>query len=194
MNKNVTLKDGSEVFFRELKADDLNQSVAFFRELPGEDRAYLRVDVTNRDTVERRILDAKLRGIIRLVAIADDKIVADGSLESEGEGWKQHIAELRLIVAHPYQHRGLGKLMARELYLLAASKKVEEIVVKMMGPQRRAKTIFTKLGFHEDAVFQDYVKDVSGTKHDLIVMRCDLEALWQKLDDHMADSDFQRTR
>ena len=147
-NKNVILKDGSEVFFRELKADDLNQSVAFFRELPGEDRAYLRVDVTNRDIVEQRILNAKYRGIIRLVAIANDKIVADGSLESEGEGWKQHIAELRLIVAHPYQHRGLGKLMARELYLLAASKRVEEIVVKMMGPQRRAKTIFKKLGFH----------------------------------------------
>ena len=194
MDKKFKLKDGREVHIRELIADDVDRSLTFFRGLPEEDREYLRTDVTRRDIVEQRIIAGRQSSIKRLVAIVDDEIVADGSLESEGTGWKQHIAELRLIVARPYQHQGLGKIMARELYLLAASKNVEEIIVKIMGPQKRARTIFKKLGFHKDATFHDYVKDVHGMKHDLVVMRCDMEALWQKLDDHMAHSDWQRMR
>ncbi len=194
MDKILTLKDGRKVHIRELKSDDVNRSISFFRGLPEDDREYLRTDVTKRDIVEQRIRTGWESGVKRLIAIVDDEIVADGSLESEGAGWKQHIAELRLIVARPYQHQGLGKIMARELYLLAVSKKVEEIIVKMMGPQKRAKAIFKKLGFHKDTTFHDYVKDVHGVKHDLVVMRCDMEALWQKLDDHMVDSDWQRMR
>ena len=85
-------------------------------------------------------------------------------------------------------------LMARELYLLAASKKVEEIIVKIMGPQEGVQNIFKRLGFHPEAVLHHYVKDISGAKQDLVVMRCDLEELWQKLDDHTLDSDWQRSR
>jgi L-amino acid N-acyltransferase YncA len=120
--------------------------------------------------------------------------VADGSLELEAQGWKEHIAEIRLIVARPFQRKGLGTLMVRELYLLAASKKVEEIIVKIMGPQAGVQSILKGLGFHQEAVLHDYVKDISGTKQDLIVMRCDLEELWQKLGDHFDDSDTQRLR
>jgi L-amino acid N-acyltransferase YncA len=194
MNKKIKLNDGNEVVIRELGKDDIERSHAFFCALPDEDRAYLRTDVTNREIVERRILAMESRGIMRLAAAADDEIVADGSLELESEGWKEHIAELRLIVARPYQRKGLGKMMARELYLLAASKKVEEIVVKIMEPQIHARTIFKKLGFHHDTVFEDYVKDIHGVKHDLIIMRCDLEALWSKIGEHMAISDWQRMR
>lgn len=194
MNKQVRLKDGSEVLIRELKTDDIDRSHAFFRELPEEDRAYLRNDVTRREVVERRIAGIESGDVIRLVAEIEDQIVADGSLEREGRGWKDHIAELRLIVARPYQKMGLGKSMARELYLLAAGKRVEEIVVKIMEPQVHALKIFKRLGFHRDAVFHDYVKDIHGAKHDLIVMRCDLEKLWNKIKDHTVDSDWQRTR
>jgi L-amino acid N-acyltransferase YncA len=194
MNRRVKLKDRSEVLIREMRKDDIDQSLAFFQALPPEDRAYLRRDVTNREIVERTIQAIDSRGITRLVAVVDDQIVADGSLELEAQGWKEHIAEIRLIVARPFQRKGLGTLMARELYLLAASKKVEDIIVKIMGPQAGVQSILKGLGFHQEAVLRDYVKDISGTKQDLIVMRCDLEELWQKLGDHIDDSDMQRLR
>lgn len=194
MEKKAKLKDGSEVLIRELKNDDLDKSLAFFRALPKEDRAYLRVDVTKRDVVERRINAMESEEISRLVAVVDGEIVADGSLEREHQEWKKHIAELRLIVAHPYQRKGLGLLMARELFALAASRKVEEILVRIMAPQVGALSIFKRLGFHQDAVLHDYVKDIDGEKHDLILMRCDLESLWRKLGDFMTDFDWQRSR
>jgi len=63
-----------------------------------------------------------------------------------------------------------------------------------MRPQDRALTIFKKLGFHQEAVLPDYVKDVSGKKQDLVLMRCDLESLWGILGEYLTDSDWQRTR
>ena len=194
MKKTVKLKDQSEVLIREMRPDDIELSLAFFQALPQEDVAYLRRDVTRREIVEQRIKEMESGRISRFVAVVDDQIVADGSLELEAPGWKEYVAEIRLIVAHPFQRKGLGTLMIRELYALAISKKVEEIAVRIMGPQVGVQKIFERFGFHKVAELHDYVKDISGHKQDLVVMRCNLEELWQKLEDHMTDSDWLRTR
>jgi len=194
MGKEVDLKDGTTIVVRPLTTEDLDRSFAFFEELPAEDRAYLRHDVTRREVVEQRIRTMESRGVKRLVAVVDDRIAADAALELERGGWKQHVGELRLIVARPYRRRGLGMLMARELYSIAAEAKVEELIVKMMRPQIAARSIFRRLGFREETLLPDYVKDVRGRKQDLILMRCDLEALWRELEDFMANRDWQRVR
>jgi len=194
MRKDVRLKDGTEVVIRDLVPNDLELSLSFFRSLPPEDRIYLRNDVTKRKVIQDRILIMTMDRIKRLVAVADDQIVADGSLESEGYAWKDHIAELRLIVARPYQRRSLGMLLARELYLLATNKKVEEILAKIMRPQVAALKIVERLGFREQTVLPDYVRDVDGQKHDLIIMRCKLQVLMNELEEYFTLSDWQRSR
>lgn len=194
MEHKSKLKDGTEVLIRELNIDDLENSIAFFKALPKEDRIYLRVDVTKPENVKRRIEMMKFGKVIRLVAVIDGEIVADGALELETEEWEEHIAELRLIVAHPRQRKGLGMIMARELFSIAAGKSVEEIVVKFMEPQIAARKVFEKLGFHKDSILHNYVKDIDGVKHDLVLMRCDLNSLWKKLEDFISESDWIRTR
>jgi L-amino acid N-acyltransferase YncA len=194
MEKKLRLKDESEVLIRDLRPDDLDRSLAFFRALPAEDRTYLRNDVTEREIVRERIASLATGRIVRLVAVVDDEIVADGSLETEGYSWKNHVAELRLIVARSYQRKALGMLLARELYLLAASKRVEEIVVKVMRPQAAALKIVKRLGFRREIVLPDYVKDTGGRKHDLIVMRCELQRLIDEMGNYFAAADWQRSR
>lgn len=195
MEKMVRLKDDTEVLIRDLRDDDVEQSLAFFQALPPADRIYLRNDVTRREVIEERIRKMRTVKILRLVAISDDdQIVADGSLESEGYTWKDHVAELRLIVAAAFQRKSLGMLLARELYLQAASMRVEELVAKVMGPQTAALKVVKRLGFKEQAVFPDYVKDIEGQKHDLIIMRCKLQHLLSELENYFALSDWQRTR
>ena len=159
-----------------------------------EDRKYLRVDVTKREFVDRRIRDIDAGRVKRLVALVGDKIVADGALELAGHDWTAHVGELRLIVAREYQRRGLGMLMARELYSLAAANKVEQIMVTMMRPQVAARSIFRRLGFREELVLPEHVKDRTGAGQDLILMRCDLEALWRELEGFFEDSDWRRMR
>jgi L-amino acid N-acyltransferase YncA len=192
--KVVTLKSGTPVVIRSMRRDDLDRSLEFFQALSDEDRAYLRRDVSDRDVVARRIRAMRSGQVKRLVAVVDDRIVADAALELEGGGWKEHVAEVRLIVASDYQRRGLGRLMARELYSIAAKAGIEEIMVRMMRPQVAARSIFRKLGFREQTVLPSYVKDRRGRKQDLILMRCHLAGLWQELEDFIATGDFQRTR
>jgi L-amino acid N-acyltransferase YncA len=194
VGSDLKLKDGTEVLIRPMEPADLERSFSFFQELPAEDRAYLRRDVTKREVVERRIRTMETGTIKRLVAVVDDKIVADGALDLATHGWGERVGEIRLIIARPYQRKGLGILMARELYSLAAAEKVEEIVVSMMRPQKAARSIFRKLGFHEEVMLPEYARDIGGKRQDVVVMRCDLEALWQEMEDFLDASDWRRAR
>jgi hypothetical protein len=65
-------------------------------------------------------------------------------------------------------------------------------VVKMMRPPAAARGIFRKLGFREEVLLPEYVSDLEGHRQDLIVMRCDLKALWRELEDYIAGFDMWR--
>lgn len=194
MKKNVKLKDGTEIVLRQLKKKDRNRLTVFFRSLPKEDRIYLRVDITDKETIKQIIKSSKLGESRRIIALDNDNIIAAGLLELEKRKWKKHFGEIRLLVSKSYRRKGLGMLLACELYLLAISEKVEDIIVKMMKPQVAAIDIFKRMGFKEEAVLPDYVKDLEGTKRDLIIMRCDVNEMWKELEEYLADSDWQRTR
>jgi len=194
MKKNETLKDGKRVLIRELHENDLEDLMKFYSELPPEDRKYLRIDVTNKKIVHQRIKLIKTGSIFRLVALYSGEIIADGALELSGEDWRKHQGEIRVIIARPYQKKGLGTIMVRELYFLALEKKVEQVVVKMMRPQVGAQRIFRKLGFREELLIPDYVKDQEGKKQDLIIMTVNLKELWEELEQSYSDSDWRRCR
>ena len=194
MNKIVELKDNTEVVLRQLKKKDRNRLIAFFGSLPKEDRRYLRVDITDKETVNEIIKSSKSGVNSRIVALINNKIVGSGLLELEKRKWKKHFCEIRLIVSNAYRRKGLGMLLAKELYLLAISEKVEDIIVKMMKPQVSAINIFKRMGFKQETVLPDYVKDLDGTKRDLIIMRCNVNEMWKELEAYLEDSDWQRAR
>ncbi len=192
MNKNETLKDGTKVTVRDLHINDLDKLMTFYQALPLEDRIYLRVDVTNRDVVSQRIKRIETGNVIRIIALSGGEIVADGALELSGEGWRRHQGEIRVIVAHPFQHKGLGMHIIKELYLVAVEKNVQMIIAKMMRPQIAAQHIFRKLGFREELLIPDYVKDLEGGEQDLIIMACNTKELLTELEHFLSDTDWQR--
>jgi ribosomal protein S18 acetylase RimI-like enzyme len=194
MEKIEALKDGTKVTVRELQVKDLDRLMKFYSALPPEDRKYLRIDVTNKEVVQQRIELTKTGNVIRLIALHNDEIIADGALELSGEEWRKHQGELRVIVARPFQHKGLGMIMVRELYFIAVEKNVDQAVVKMMRPQVAAQRIFRKLGFREELLIPDYVRDIAGKKQDLIIMVCNIKELWKELEHFYTDSDWQRCR
>ena len=194
MNKIETLKDGKKVVIRSLTSKDLDKLMAFYRSLPLEDRKYLRVDVTDRKVVAERIKSTEHDKVFRIIALYKDKVVADGALELSGEEWRRHQGELRVIAAQAYRRRGLGLIMMRELYFLAAAKNVEKLVAKMMRPQKSARAICLRLGFREELLLPDYVKDLSGKPQDLVIMTCDLDDMWSEVDEFYGASDWQRCR
>jgi GNAT superfamily N-acetyltransferase len=191
VEKTVTLKNGSQVVVRNMRPNDAQRSFEFFATLPEDDRRYLRVDVTRWEMVERRTRELDSGRVVRLVADDGDAIVADGTLELEGHGWGRNIGELRVIVARPYQRLGLGTIVARELYYVAAERKLDRIVVRMMRPQRGAHRIFRRLGFSEEFLIPEHVRDQDGAWQDLIIMRCNLEDMWREMERLLEGSDVR---
>jgi len=194
MNKSETLKDGTAVVVRDLRPDDLENMMAFYQTLPEEDRKYLKVDVTDRDVVRKRMALVEQGNVFRLVALAGKRILADAMLEISIEEWRRHQGELRVIVAPEARHNGLGLVMMRELYFIAADRKVEMVVAKFMRPQEGARRICRRLGFHEESILPDYVKDRSGEVQDLIIMSADMKEFWNDLESFYHGTDWERCK
>ena len=194
MEKIETLKDRTKIIIRKLHVNDLDRLMKFYSALSPEDRKYLRIDVTDRKSVEQRIKLAETGNVFRLAALFEDEIIAAGALELSPDEWRKHQGELRVIVARPFQHKGLGMILVREMYFLAIEKNVEQVVVKMMNPQISAQRIFQKLGFREELQIADYVRDQAGEKQNLIIMTCNIKDLWDELEHFYGDSDWQRCR
>lgn len=194
MNKTETLKDGTSVVIRDLKIVDLERLLAFYKNLPPDDRLYLKVDVTDREVVRRRILLADQGNVFRLAAFAGDKIAADGMLEVREEDWQRHQGELRVIVDPAFRRRGLGLVLMRELYFIAAERKIRTVVAKFMRPQEDARRICRALGFREESLLPDYVLDREGKPQDLVIMTADMKELWDELESFYHATDWQRCK
>jgi len=194
MKKTEILKDGSKVEIKSLNRADLDRLMDFYRSLPEIDRKYLRVDVTDRDVIEQRIKKIKAGNLVRIIASLDDKIVGDGALELPTEEWRKHQGELRVIVSSPFRRKGLGMVMMRELYFSAAERKVEKVIAKFMRPQAAARKICRRLGFHEEILVPDYVRDRRGHTQDLVIMTSRMKEFWNEIEHFYSDSDWRRCR
>lgn len=194
MKKTLALADGNEVILRKLRVEDLKELMRFYRNLPIEDRRFLRIDVTKEDVVRKRLELMKNGLVHRIVAIKDNQIIADGALEFSTEEWRRNQAEMRVIVSHRFQRKGLGTIMMKELNELAMEKHVELLVVKMMKPQLGARKITSRLGFRKKRIIPNYVVDMHGTPHDLLIMTRKVKDLWKELDHLYQKSDWQRCR
>lgn len=181
--KTATLKDGRDITIRTLRPEDVDHSLAFFRALPDEDRRYLRVDVTKRELVERRIAEMSADRVERLVAVEWNQVLGDGALEVRGHGWGENVGEIRLIVARHMQRRGLGTVLARELFLLAIQHDLDRIVARVMAPQGGARRILHRLGFEDEVVVPQHVRDQAGEWQDLIILRCNIDEIWDRIQD-----------
>lgn len=194
MDKTERMKDSTEVTIRRLMPGDVDKLMEFYGSLPEEDRRYLKFDVTDRKVVVRRLRRIESGDDIRIVAIHGGVIVASGALELSGEAWSKHQGEIRVIIARPFQKRGLGTIVIRELYFIAVQNQIQTIVARMMRPQLGAQKIFRRLGFREESMLPDFVKDIQGSAQDLIVMSCNVQDLWKQLDRTFSESDWQRCR
>lgn len=185
-----SLSDGTTVFLRPPDRDDLERSLRFFRQLPQDERRYLRFDVTRREVVERLIDDALQGKAYRVLALVDNQVVAHGALELSRDTWQSHMAEIRAIVTPAYRRRRLGALLISELFRTAKEQNVKKVKVQLAGPQFAARTACERLGFVLQAVLPDHVQDAEGEVHDLMVMSCDLGAVSRSLREFYRGDDW----
>ena len=185
--RDVVLRDGASVSIRPVEPDDGESLGEFYRELPEEDRLFLRDDVTRPEWVEEFIRSVDFDTVVSLLAEHEEQVVGNATLYRSRHGWSAHVAEIRIVVARPFQRHGLGTALASQLVLHATSLGLEKIVAHVVDNQVSAKRAFEKLGFHKDAVLRGHVKDIRGVTRDLVVMSNDVSHLWEAMAALMAD-------
>jgi len=190
--KEIELANGEKIVVRPMTDDDFIKSFNFFKELPEEDRFYLKVDVSKEDVVKRRMKQDDLRQHHRLVAINKNKIIADATIYMEVYNWKKHLGEIRVIIHPDYQRKGLGTMLIHELYVLANLLGIQILYVHILEVQQGALNIFSKLGFKQEIIKRSHVKDLHSQKHDLIIMSCNLAELWEQWEMLMLEMDTGR--
>ena len=111
--------------------------------------------------------------------MSKDKIVAKGSLHSEGLYWS-HAAELKLIVDPNYRRKGLGSQLFNILLYEGLKRHFEKIIVRYISDNISFTKILNRYGFKPETVLSCYVKDeLSSITKDLVIASYDIKN-WER--------------
>jgi RimJ/RimL family protein N-acetyltransferase len=172
--KEGILKDGTRVLLRPMTSEDREKLINFFSRVDEHDLMFLRTDVRDPAVIDEWVKNIDYRRVFPLLAEVDGKIVGDATLHMRKVGWKRHLGNVRVVVAKEYQNKGLATLLINEIVDLAGEFGLEKLVAEIHLQAYAALAVFKKAGFTAKAVFEDLVKDPSGTRGDLVVMVCDV--------------------
>ena len=159
------------VLVRPLLPEDATALAEFFRRIPEEERYYLKEDVTAPEVIENWASNINYDRVVPLVAVIDDRIVADATLHRHRSGARRHVGEIRVVVDPEYRHRGLGTLMVREAIDIAYDNAMESVILELVvGEEDEAIRMAERLGFTRWATLPNYAKDLEGNAHELAVL------------------------
>ncbi len=178
------LRDGTPILLRPMADGDQSRVKAFYRGLPEEDRPFLRDHVTRDEVVDRWFADLNYERVLPILALSENQseVIACTTLHRYPHGWQRHVGEIRIVVARPFQPRGLGSLMARVIVSEALKTGLDKLVAAMMTDQAGARRAFSILGCIPEATLKDHVLDLRGRTHDLLIMTRNVKALWEELE------------
>ena len=175
MEHNYSLRDGTELTIRNLSGDDFQLSYNFFMSIPEDRRKYFRSDVLDVRHIKERCQDTEKGEILRRIALMNNVIVGDTSLEVDTDSWKSGTAYLRLVIDPKQVGKGVQYVLAKDMHEIAQDKNLKKVVAKFMRPQIDLMDIYQKLGFRMEGVLPDYVHDQEGKEQDLVVMVASLD-------------------
>jgi RimJ/RimL family protein N-acetyltransferase len=176
--KEAILKDGTRVTLRPLERGDAEQLVAFFQRIPGDDRWYLRHDVSNPTTVRQWALGVDYERVIPIVAIHKGQIIGDVTLHRRRYGSTRHVGEVRIVIDPDYRTKRLGTWMLLDIVQLATGLGLEKLVAEVASNETAALKAIRRLDFVREAVIPEFHKDRAGNERDLVVMVKNLAPRW----------------
>ena len=173
--KETVLKDGTKILLRPMVTEDQDALYEFFKGVSEEEARYLRDDVKSRLLIESWAKNLDYSRTLPILAIKDDIIVADATINRRRSGWKWHLGTVRIFVHKDFRNRGLGELMVDELTRIAYRLGIEKLVLEIPDTNTAVINTFAKVGFHRAAVIPNMAKDRQNMPVDLAVMMKDIK-------------------
>jgi len=180
--RSITLDNDTAVSLRLMTAADADRIMAFARALPEEDLLFLRSDITDPKIVAQWVENMAAERTVTVIAEASGDLAGYASLHYNQVTWQRHLGEIRIQVGSRYRSHGLGRVLAGEVFGVARDLGLRKVVAQMTAEQKGAIATFERLGFHPEALLQDFVIDRAGRTHDRVVMSYDVEGLTDRVD------------
>jgi L-amino acid N-acyltransferase YncA len=172
--KETKLKDGTKILLRPMVPEDQDALYEFFKAVPREDARYLRDDVSSRLLVEKWAKNLNYEKTLPILALKDDVIIGDATINRRRFGWKWHLGTVRVFVHKEYRNVGLGHLMIGEIVDIAYKLGIEKLIVEIPDLSAAAINAFAREGFYRVAVIPNMVKDRENMPVDVVVMMKDI--------------------
>ena len=192
--KEVILKSGEKVILRPMVKEDEQRLLDFFLRLPEKDRLFLKNDVTDPDVIKSWAQNINYEHVIPILAEIDDRIIGDATLHVRTTDQPLNIGEVRIVIDKDFRRRGLGARLAKEVYYLALSKKMNRLVAEVVEDQYAVIKTFEALGFRKEKVLENQAKDLHGRKHNLVIMTENVDALRKAIEDLLRKDVADRSR
>lgn len=184
--KKEKLEDGAEIIIRKFTQKDFKMLINFYSSIPRTDRLFLKTDVTDEETTKRWMKKMDYdKGGYALVAEnpKEKRIVGVADLHLSQYHWMKDNGEIRILISGDFQRRGLGTLLAHEIFNIAVRLDLYKVEVWLMSLQIPAIHLFKRLGFKKEAVLKNHVIDLEGKRHDLVILTNNVDSIWQKMED-----------
>jgi len=178
--RTVVLSDG-EAQLRHMTRGDDAAVLKFARALPAHDLLFMRRNIREPKVVEAWAKETAGNKLTTVLAVHEDSIVGCVAIVRDDLSWSPHVGELRLVVASQMRGKGLGRALTQEAIAIALSLGVEKLTALMTVDQHGAIAIFEGLGFQAEAVLRGHVKDLQGTKHDVVILSLEITKYLERL-------------
>ena len=163
---------------RELTAADTSALQEFFLAMSPEDRTFFFQDVTDPAVAEGWASDTRR---LRRCAVDDAGHILGFTALQPGVDWSSHVADLVLVVAPQARRAGLGRTLARSIFLEALERGFKKITVSVPAENEGAIQMFRKLGFEGEALLRDHLCSPDGELRDLILLAHLVDEQWSAM-------------
>ena len=164
----------AEFVLRPPVAADADSIHKFANELPAHDLLYLRRDISQRPVVDAWLESIEEGESLSLLAERDGVMAGMSALMLDRKSWSPHVGEIRVLIGEAARGNGLGRLMIQEAFLQAVDQKLEKIIAQMTLDQTGARLVFQEMGFEQEALLKEHVRDRNGDDHDILIMSCNV--------------------
>ena len=165
---------GEPVELRLMTPEDREPVLRFVRSLPEEDLYFLINDIRDPSGMNRWIDGLKDQSTTTVLAESKGNLLGYGTIRVGHLRWTRHLGEIRIIVGPGQRGKGLGKLLAKEVFAVAHDVGLKRIIARLTSKQSPARYLFQHLGFHIEAVLADSVIDNEGRTQDMVFMSYDV--------------------
>ena len=177
--KEVVLKSGEEVVLRPIEESDKPAVLAFYQDMPPEERWFYEEDPSNPVVIRRWVQSIRSGEILSILALRGERVIAHASLAAGGHGGRSHIGQVRIRIAPEYRGKRLGNWMLFDLIRRAMDLGLEMLRADFpAGVEDASAEALRKWDFQESALLRGYLRDEDGTPRDVRILLKHLHKEW----------------